>query len=49
MPPTDSETDNRNNILFQLNLWAKKNKIGICFDSSTGFTLPSYSKNIPIK
>lgn len=42
MPPTGSETGNRNgDIFFQLTLWAKKDKTGITFDSSTGFTLSS--------
>ena len=42
MPPTGSETGNRSgNISYQLWAWAKKDKTGITFDSSTGFTFPS--------
>ncbi|MDF0556811.1 Uma2 family endonuclease [Kamptonema sp. UHCC 0994] len=42
MPPTGSETGNRNGDLFgQLWIWTKKDKTGITFDSSTGFTFPS--------
>jgi Uma2 family endonuclease len=42
MPPTGSETGNRNGDIFgQLWVWAKKDKTGITFDSSAGFTLSS--------
>lgn len=42
MPPRGSETGNRNGDIFgQLWLWSKKDKKGLCFDSSTGFTLSS--------
>ncbi|OCR02711.1 hypothetical protein BCD67_05870 [Oscillatoriales cyanobacterium USR001] len=42
MPPTGSETGNRNgDMFFQVTLWAKKDKTGITFDSSTGFTFAS--------
>ena len=42
MPPTGSETGNRNGDLFgQLWVWAKKDKTGITFDSNTGFTFSS--------
>lgn len=41
MPPTGSETGDRNaEITMQLRLWAKKNKRGKSYDSSTGFKLP---------
>jgi Uma2 family endonuclease len=41
MPPTGSETGNRNSELsFQLQFWSRQNKhLGIAFDSSTGFKL----------
>jgi len=39
MSPTGSETGNRNGDIFgQVWVWAKKDKTGIAFDSSTGFT-----------
>ncbi|MDB9511323.1 Uma2 family endonuclease [Kamptonema animale CS-326] len=42
MSPTGSETGNRNSdLIFQVTLWAKKDKTGITFDSSTGFTFSS--------
>jgi len=42
MPPTGSETGNRNgDLIFQVTLWAKKDKTGITFDSNTGFTFAS--------
>jgi Uma2 family endonuclease len=42
MPPTGSETGDRNSeINFQLRLWAKKDKRGKTYDSSTGFKLPN--------
>ncbi len=42
MPPTGSETGNRNGDIFgQLWVWAKKDQTGITFDSSAGFTLSS--------
>ncbi|MGI8469824.1 MAG: Uma2 family endonuclease [Pyrinomonadaceae bacterium] len=41
MPPTGSETGDRNaEITMQLRLWAKKDKRGKSYDSSTGFKLP---------
>lgn len=40
MPPTGANTGERNSeINFQLKLWAKKNKQGKTYDSSTGFKL----------
>lgn len=42
MPPTGANTGERNSeINFQLKLWAKKNKRGKTYDSSTGFVLPN--------
>ncbi len=42
MPPTGANTGERNSeINFQLKLWAKKNKRGKVYDSSTGFILPN--------
>ena len=42
MPPTGSETGRRNsNLTYQLGAWARTDGSGICFDSSTGFTLPN--------
>jgi len=42
MPPTGSETGDRNSeINFQLRLWAKKDRRGKTYDSSTGFKLPN--------
>lgn len=41
-PPTGLETGDRNaEITMQLRLWAKKNKAGKTYDSSTGFKLPN--------
>ncbi len=42
MPPTGSETGERNaEITMQLRIWAKKDKCGKSYDSSTGFKLPN--------
>ena len=42
MPPTGSETGDRNaEITMQLRFWAKKDKQGKSYDSSTGFKLPN--------
>ncbi len=42
MPPTGSKTGDRNaEITMQLRIWAKKNKQGKSYDSSTGFVLPN--------
>ena len=42
MPPTGSETGERNaEITTQLRIWAKKDKRGKTYDSSTGFKLPN--------
>jgi Uma2 family endonuclease len=48
MPPTGSETGNRNfNLAVQLYIWSEKDGTGICFDSSTGFTLSTGAKRSP--
>ncbi|MBD2362314.1 Uma2 family endonuclease [Anabaena minutissima FACHB-250] len=45
MPPTGSETGNRNfNVALQLGVWSEQDGTGICFDSSTGFTLSTGAK-----
>lgn len=48
MPPTNANTGIKNtNILGELFIWNKKKKLGVCFDSSTGFTLPDGSVRSP--
>lgn len=48
MPPTGSETGRCNSeIIIQLGMWNKQHKLGIVFDSSTGFTLPNGAKRSP--
>ena len=48
MPPTGGETGNRNiEISYQLQLWTRKDKTGIAFDSSTGFILPNGANRSP--
>jgi len=48
MPPTGGETGNRNvEIAYQLQAWSRNNKLGIAFDSSTGFKLPNGSDKSP--
>ncbi|MEA5532891.1 Uma2 family endonuclease [Crocosphaera sp. XPORK-15E] len=48
MPPTGGETSNRNlKIIQQLGIWTDKNKTGIAFDSSGGFTLPNGADRSP--
>jgi Uma2 family endonuclease len=42
MPPTGWESGNRNaNITAELIFWSRQDKLGMVFDSSTGFILPS--------
>ena len=42
MPPTGADTGDRNaEITMQLRFWAKKDKTGKTYDSSTGFKLPN--------
>ncbi len=48
MPPTGSETGNRNlGIEAQLWLWNRQTKLGIAFNSSTGFHLPNGANRSP--
>ena len=48
MPPTGSNTGRRNSdIIAQLVIWNKNFKLGIVFDSSTGFRLPKGSTRSP--
>lgn len=48
MPPTGSETGYRGgNIFGQLWVWSEQDGTGICFDSSTGFTLSTGAKRSP--
>ncbi len=48
MPPPFPETSAKNmDIAAQLYNWAKKNKTGVCFESSAKFTLPNGAKRMP--
>jgi Uma2 family endonuclease len=48
MPPTGSETGNRNlKLIQQLANWTDTEGTGIAFDSSTGFTLPNKAMRSP--
>ncbi|QUS62375.1 Uma2 family endonuclease [Synechocystis sp. PCC 7338] len=48
MPPTGGETGNRNlEIAYQLQGWSRSNRLGIAFDSSTGFKLPNGADRSP--
>jgi Uma2 family endonuclease len=48
MSPTGGETGNRNSeIAYQLQAWNRIHKLGIAFDSSTGFKLPNGSNKSP--
>ncbi|EAM52530.1 Uma2 family endonuclease [Crocosphaera watsonii WH 8501] len=48
MSPTGGETGNRNSsINYQLYAWNLQNKLGITFDSSTGFKLPNKADRSP--
>ncbi len=48
MPPTGGETRKRSGDIFgELWLWNKQQKLGIAFDSSTGFHLPNGSDRSP--
>ena len=48
MSPTGSDTGRRNiKITTQLEIWNSKHKLGIAFDSSTGFKLPNGAKRSP--
>ncbi|HHP7232830.1 MAG TPA: Uma2 family endonuclease [Xenococcaceae cyanobacterium] len=48
MSPTGGETGNRNiEIAYQLQAWSRQHKLGIAFDSSTGFKLPNGANRSP--
>lgn len=48
MPPTSLESGYRNSDLTtDVNLWSRRDKSGIVFDSSTMFTLPNGAKRSP--
>jgi Uma2 family endonuclease len=48
MPPTASETGNRNfEIGIEIGLWNRQYKLGVAFDSSTGFTLSNGAERSP--
>ncbi len=48
MPPPFPDTSRKNiDIDAQLWIWAKKDKSGVCFESSAKFTLPNGAKRMP--
>lgn len=48
MAPTGSETGNRNSeINAEIVFWNRVHKLGVTFDSSTGFTLPNGAERAP--
>ncbi|MGD2182820.1 Uma2 family endonuclease [Lusitaniella coriacea] len=48
MAPTGGETGNRNiEIAYQVQAWSRETKLGIAFDSSTGFRLPNGADRSP--
>ncbi len=48
MPPTGWESGNQNaNLTAELIFWNRQTKLGIVFDSSTGFTLPNGAVRSP--
>lgn len=48
MSPTGGETGVRNaDIIYQLQAWNRQHKLGIVFDSSTGFKLPNNADRSP--
>lgn len=48
MPPTGGGTGKRNSDLnIQLGLWNRETKLGLVFDSSTGFKLPNGATRSP--
>jgi Uma2 family endonuclease len=48
MPPTTSETGHRNfEISIEIGIWNRRCKLGVAFDSSTGFTLPNGAERSP--
>lgn len=48
MPPTGGETGKRNSdLIIQLGLWNQQTKLGVVFDSSTGYKLPNGANRSP--
>jgi len=48
MPPTNTETGRKNfDVIGNFWAWTKKDKTGVAFDSSTGFTLPNGARRSP--
>lgn len=48
MPPTGGETGRRNaDLTTDLNLWNRQTNLGVVFDSSSGFKLPSGANRSP--
>lgn len=48
MPPTGGETGKRNSdLIADLVIWNRQTKLGVVFDSSTGFKLPNGAKRSP--
>ena len=48
MSPTGSESGRQNaDLLTQISIWNRQTKLGVVFDSSTGFTLPNNAKRSP--
>ena len=48
MSPTGSESGRQNaDLLVQIGTWNRRSKLGVVFDSSTGFTLPNSAKRSP--
>lgn len=48
MPPTGGETGKRNSdLIADLVIWNRQTKLGVVFDSSTGFILPNGAKRSP--
>ncbi|HXR82990.1 MAG TPA: Uma2 family endonuclease [Hanamia sp.] len=48
MPPTNASTGIKNtNLVTELTIWNRRESLGVCFDSSTGFTLPDGSVRSP--
>jgi Uma2 family endonuclease len=48
MPPPFPETSRKNMAIdAQLGIWARKDKSGVCFESSAKFTLPNGAKRMP--
>jgi Uma2 family endonuclease len=48
MSPTGSESGRQNaDLLTQISIWNRQTKLGVVFDSSTGFTFPNNAKRSP--